>query len=399
MSSAPRRPAPKRPIGGGSLLDNILSKTTKLHSSVRNTRAGDDTNEVATPYMMSRSACAPSSLVVCRMPECTPPGQSAVFDIDMRHGDRVCVRCGTVQNSRSIESQEEEHRTFADDDKAESKKRAEINDGKQGGRTGDKSLGAAMGIANAEPGKEDKKLEAWKNKVKDLATKMKLSSSIKDSAFNFCTMFSESQKLHDEQCKDANCRLRKGVLRKRDDLVAASLLQYALREQGFARQFQTFAHHLRGVDESQFRADVGQVFGLVKAHLKQFEAKNYTCVTGDNSVVLADDDDGKEEQALVQITSLFPELCQQLRLPYMVERRAEEIYSGWHKHGTRTALPQTIAAAAIWSASRQLAADLRETMGIELTMADLTRVAGVAEGTIMKMLKEVPPPDEPGSGS
>ena len=91
---------------------------------------------------------------------------------------------------------------------------------------------------------------------------MKLSSSIKDSAFNFCTMFSESQKLHDEQCKDANCRLRKGVLRKRDDLVAASLLQYALREQGFARQFQTFAHHLRGVDESQFRADVGQVFGL-----------------------------------------------------------------------------------------------------------------------------------------
>ena len=98
--------------------------------------------------------------------------------------------------------------------------------------------------------------------MKDLATKMKLSSSIKDSAFNFCTMFSESQKLHDEQCKDANCRLRKGVLRKRDDLVAASLLQYALREQGFARQFQTFAHHLRGVDESQFRADVGQVFGL-----------------------------------------------------------------------------------------------------------------------------------------
>ena len=162
----------------------------------------------------------------------------------------------------------------------------------------------------------------------------------------------------------------------------------------------------------------------MKAHLKQFEAKNYTCVTGDNSVVLADDDDGKEEQALVQITSLFPELCQQLRLPYMVERRAEEIYSGWHKHGTRTALPQTIAAAAIWSASRQLAADLRETMGIELTMADLTRVAGVAEGTIMKvrvrvrvnprirvnpnpnpnpnpnqMLKEVPPPDDPGSRS
>ena len=116
-----------------SLLDDILGKTTKLHSSVRNTRVGDDANEVATPYMMSKSASVSSSSVVCRMPECTPPNTAAIFDIDQRHGDRVCVRCGTVQNSRSIESQEEEHRTFADDDKAESKKRTEINDGKQGG--------------------------------------------------------------------------------------------------------------------------------------------------------------------------------------------------------------------------------------------------------------------------
>jgi len=374
-----------------SLLDDILGKTTKLHSSVRNTRVGDDANEVATPYMMSKSASVSSSSVVCRMPECTPPNTAAIFDIDQRHGDRVCVRCGTVQNSRSIESQEEEHRSFADDDKAESKKRAETNDGKQGGSTKDASLKTANALANAETGKEDKKLDAWKHKVTDVATKMKLTSVVKDSAFNFCTMFSDSQKLHDELCKDPNCRLRKGVLRKKDDLIAASVLMHALREQGLARQFQTFAAHLSIGNAEKFRAEVGQVFGLVKEHLKQFEAKNYTCVTGDNSVVLADDND-KVEQALVQITSLFPELCQQLRLPYMVQSRAEEIYGGWYKHGTRTALPQTIAAAAILSASREMAAALRETMGVELTMADLTRVAGVAEGTIMKMLKEVPPP-------
>merc|ERR1719353_1868247 len=84
------------------------------------------------------------------MPECTPPGQSAVFDIDMRHGDRVCVRCGTVQNSRSIESQEEEHRTFADDDKSESKKRAEVQkDGQTGGKVGNKLLGKAHALATA----------------------------------------------------------------------------------------------------------------------------------------------------------------------------------------------------------------------------------------------------------
>ena len=150
------------------------------------------------------------------------------------------------------------------------------------------------------------------------------------------------------------------------------------------------------------------------------------------------------EQALVQITSLFPEFCGQLHLPYMaqprgqsallavtelgstsaargwrlravrdpraqgsrpgsatasgarasrlpkspippfltlqVQRRAEDIYVGWYKHGTRTALPQTIAAAAILSASKETAVHLQETMGIELKMEDLTRVAGLAEG-------------------
>ena len=70
-------------------------------------------------------------------------------------------------------------------------------------------------------------------------------------------------------------------------------------------------------------------------------------------------------------------------LTLQVQSRAEEIYGGWYKHGTRTALPQTIAAAAILSASREMAAALRETMGVELTMANLTRVAGVAEGIIL----------------
>ena len=85
--------------------------------------------------------------------------------------------------------------------------------------------------------------------------------------------------MHDELCKDPNCRLRKGVLRKKDDLIAASVLMHALREQGFARQFQTFAAHLSIGNAEKFRAEVGQVFGLVKEHLKQFEANNYTCAT------------------------------------------------------------------------------------------------------------------------
>ena len=58
----------------------------------------------------------------------------------------------------------------------------------------DASLRTALALANADTGKDDKKLDAWKNKVKDVATKMKLTSATKDSAFNFCTMFSDSQK-------------------------------------------------------------------------------------------------------------------------------------------------------------------------------------------------------------
>ena len=68
------------------------------------------------------------------------------------------------------------------------------------------------------------------------------------------------------------------MLRKKD-LVAASVLMHALREQGLARQFQTFADHLRIDNEAMFTSEVIQVFDLVKAHLKQFEAKNYTCAT------------------------------------------------------------------------------------------------------------------------
>ena len=94
--------------------------------------------------------------------------------------------------------------------------------------------------------------------------------------------------MHDELCKDPKCRLRKGMLKK-DDLVASSVLMYALREQGFARQFQTFAAHLRigNEEKEKFRAEVGQVFGLVKEHLKQFEAKNYTCAAISTSMSMS----------------------------------------------------------------------------------------------------------------
>ena len=52
---------------------------------------------------------------------------------------------GTVQNARSVESQQEEHRTFADDDKKESKQRtSRIDSGRGGG-----AVGAISGLQGA----------------------------------------------------------------------------------------------------------------------------------------------------------------------------------------------------------------------------------------------------------
>ena len=47
----------------------------------------------------------------CRNPEC----RRSSFQVASRDGDRVCNYCGVVQNARSLESMEEEHRTFKDD--------------------------------------------------------------------------------------------------------------------------------------------------------------------------------------------------------------------------------------------------------------------------------------------
>lgn len=310
-----------------------------------------------------------------------------MFDIDYRHGDCVCVRCGTVQNARSIESQEEEHRTFADDDKAESKKRAEVNDGRTGGSTADATLRAANSLANAgKQDKEEKKVDLYKSKVKDLASKMNLPRTIQESACNYCTNYVASQTAHDELCKDSNCRLRQKE--KKPDLVATSVLQYALRKVNLGRQFQEFAHHLRDKQEvDAFRTDVGKAFGLIKEHLAAYDkGKAYPCVTGDATVLEADGGEG--EQALTQVTSLFPRFCQQLKLPHIVEIHALETYQEWFKQGTRTVQPQTIAAAAILAAANGMAEAMREMDVKELKMADLTRVAGVAEATIRKTLND-----------
>ena len=124
-----------------SSLDSILNSVSKLHSSLGSasnvSRREAYVEEVASHLLLAAPPPLrglpppPGAKEVCRNPQC---GRS-VFETDSRRGDRICSHCGIVQNTRSIESQEEEHRTFADDDKSEGRKRAEVQ---RGGATGTK---------------------------------------------------------------------------------------------------------------------------------------------------------------------------------------------------------------------------------------------------------------------
>jgi len=402
-------PPPSGGGGGGGLLAGLLSKTTALHSSIR-PRAFDaeDALEVATPYMLAKVPAASSNQPIndkeCRSPTCN----STSFDIDWRHGDRVCMRCGIVQNTRSMESSDEEHRSFADDENKESKKRAEVNDGTTGGRLGDQSLRAAQGLSNmggsgAHQGKDEKRLELYKNKLKDLATSMDLPYGIRETANNLATNYVASQVKHDEICQDQHCRLR--FVPKRAELVAAMLLKHALRKTSpdLDRQFQEFAQPLRELDAPSFRTELGKVFQVIKDHISAFDQNfAYTCQQTSQGIVAEGD---SSTVFLSSITALIARLCGQLRLPYMVQDRATEIYKEWATTGVKASSPQTTAAAAIQAAIEERTAALTQA-GIAhpkvvrgATIPGLSDAAGVTEATILKALREAPTSRKEGGGS
>ena len=406
MSDSRKRPLP--PPSGGGLLSDLLSKTTKLHSSIRPSRgSAEDAFEVATPYMLARTAPAGSANQPINDKECrSPTCDSTSFDIDWRHGDRVCMRCGIVQNTRSMESSDEEHRSFADDDNKEAKKRAEVNDGVTGGRLGDQSLRAAQGLSNmggsgAVQGKEEKRLELYKQKVKELATSMELQYSIRETASNLATNYVASQAKHDEVCKDQKCRLR--FVPKRPELVAASLIKLALRKQSpeLDRQFQEFAQYLREQDVNTFRTDMAKPFQVVSDHINGFDKNAYTCQQTSQGIVAEGD---SSTVFLSAVTSLVARLCDQLKLPYMVQVRATEIYKEWANTGAKASSPQTTAAAAIQAAIEERTAALTQA-GIPhpkvmrgQTIPGLSDAAGVTEATILKALREAPTSRKEGGG-
>ena len=98
---------------------------------------------------------------------------------------------------------------------------------------------------------------------------------------------------------------------------------------------------------------------------------------------------------LSAITSLMPRLCGQLKLPYLVQNRATEIYKEWAKHGVKAASPQTIAACAVQSAIEEKTTEMTNA-GIPhppvvrgQIIDGLAEAAGIAASTILKTLKDL----------
>lgn len=260
-------PAAKRrrpPADDGDLLDSIfsgMSKTMRTLPSrpVGSRAAADESLEINSHYMMMKPtpASTPGQVLnkmVCRNADC---GRVNDFETDMRQGDRICRHCGAVQNVRSVESLEEEHRTFADDDDKDKKVRTSQDSGIGGGGVGNAMLSQAHRMAaslgaDSRDGLDDrqrKRLDQYKEKVTSLASHFQLTGVIPQEARSLCDQLVANQVLHDAQCgrgPGGNCRLT--FKNRSPALVAAAVLKIAMQRNGTDRLYEQFKSALKSDD-------------------------------------------------------------------------------------------------------------------------------------------------------
>ena len=301
-------PPPARAGGGGNFLDSILGNIGKLHTeAMRGTPAQrqqwrNSDLESDSPYMLPKAApvgfqaLAPgqrmSDYARCRNPTCN----STSFDNDARGGDRVCNQCGVVQNVRSIENLEEEHRSFNDDDgKSEAKKRVErvSHDGrlvaKIGGNDAMRRIhAAATAEGEGEKSKKDQeKLDELKSKIARLCgIDTSIDSESKQDAYHLADVLVNSEIAHRERCWDPKCRLA-GKIAGAPVIVAGGILHEALRERGFGRGFEEIAFLVqKSEDGERSRAanvtpkQIGEATEKVKVmclYHQTFQGAYYTC--------------------------------------------------------------------------------------------------------------------------
>ena len=225
----------------------------------------------------------------CRNPECN----STSFDNDARGGDRVCNQCGVVQNVRSIENLEEEHRSFNDDDgKSEAKKRVErvSHDGrlvaKIGGNDAMRRIhAAATAEGEGEKSKKDQeKLDELKSKIARLCgIDTSIDSESKQDAYHLADVPSTRDR-PPRALLGPKCRLAGKIAAP--VIVAGGILHEALRERGFGRGFEEIAFLVqKSEDGERSRAanvtpkQIGEATEKVLKMLYQqtFQGAYYTC--------------------------------------------------------------------------------------------------------------------------
>ena len=401
MQRGKKRANPSSSAGGGDLLDSILGGMTKTIKKLpakpiiqRGAAGGQEELEVDSHFAMFRPPKeqngVPIDRMACRNADCG----GREFDTDWRQGDRICRRCGAVQNNRSCESQEEEHRTFAEDkEKGESKERTSVISGKGGGGVGQANLQRAQGLAMDQADSADgmteadrKRLEKYRTKVTDLALTLELQGQIVRDAHVLCERLIAEQLIHDKECgRPGNCRLSfKGA--KQAPLVAAAILKEAMRSHGTDRLFEELKQALvRDEVEAVEARKVGKYTQLVSDLLK---GRPYSCteVPTEEEGARAIDEGGASAAGSAaapgggpsfggvprgmspvggggdgvggvrpnQAAALLPRLCDDLHLPYFLQQRAIEIVEDWQRVGMPASIPQTIASVAVLRAHDEL---------------------------------------------
>ena len=427
-------------MGGGDLLDSILggvSKTaTKMAARPINTnRGGQEELEIDSHFAMYRppkeqANGMPIDRFACRNPDCG----GRQFDTDWRQGDRICTRCGTVQNNRSVESHEEEHRTFAEDkEKGTTKERTSQVKGNGPGvvESGlQRAQNIAAGMADNGDGmteKAKKRIEDYRQKVSDLAGRLEVQGQIVRDGHELCETLVYEQISHDKECgrKGGSCRL--ALKQAKASFVAAALLKEAMRKHGTDRQFDELKAALRddGV-EAHDANKIGKFYNIVVDLLK---GTPYTCMEPTLDEEGAAEEGGASGAAAsagegggVSTTggmargmspvnggaagggggdgrpgapnpaaAIIPRYCDQLSLPYFLQLRATEIIEDWQRAGMPASYPATIASVALLRAYDELVTPAlkrkADAQVPDVTVASVALASGIQEFTITKQMK------------
>ena len=244
MASGQKRPR------SGSLLGELLSSSAKLQREREAAPpiAIDDMSErqVMRPPPARQGGQGGPAREVCK--EC---GRSE-FDLDMSRGDKICTYCGAVQNSFPLTSYEEEHRSFADDEKGHLKKRVERanRDGKSGGTGVAASLQRAARLADS--GEKSEMPACWASRQdKYVGAVRSLASSIPsnvpgvviESAVHSARQLVQAMMDHDKHCPIPKCRL--STKPKHASIVGAAMLRLAALNYKCAYQLQDMVFYLK----------------------------------------------------------------------------------------------------------------------------------------------------------